>query len=83
MKKLIVLLLLFGSVSAFATNGVKRLMILQACHLSTVRPATSNFSTSYAPLQIPKIETPKGAVFCRLEDKLTKATKVWIKIGVK
>jgi hypothetical protein len=83
MKKLIVLLLLFGSVSAFATNGVKRLMILQACGFSTIKPASPAFTTHYIPLQIPKIETPKGAVFCRLEDKLTKATKVWIKIGVK
>ena len=31
---------------------------------------------------IPRYETPKGAVFCRMEDKLTRATKVWIKIGV-
>jgi hypothetical protein len=31
---------------------------------------------------IPRYETPKGAVFCRMEDRLTKATKVWIKIGV-
>ena len=31
---------------------------------------------------IPRYETPRGAVFCRMEDRLTKATKVWIKIGV-
>jgi hypothetical protein len=31
---------------------------------------------------IPRYETPKGAVFCRMEDKLTRATKVWIKVGV-
>ncbi len=83
MKKLIVLLLLFGFVSAFATNGVKRLMILQACGFSTIKPVSQTYTSNYIPLQIPKIETPKGAVFCRLEDKLTKATKVWIKIGVK
>lgn len=35
------------------------------------------------PVQIPKIETPRGAVFCRMEDYLTQKTKVWIKIGVK
>lgn len=32
---------------------------------------------------IPRYQIPMGAVFCRLEDKLTRATKVWIKIGVK
>ncbi len=31
---------------------------------------------------IPRYQTPKGSVFCRLEDKLTKATRVWVKIGV-
>lgn len=28
-------------------------------------------------------EIPKGNLFCRMEDKLTRATKVWIKVGVK
>ncbi len=32
---------------------------------------------------VPHYQIPTGAVFCRLEDKLTRATKVWIKIGVK
>ena len=31
---------------------------------------------------IPRFERPKGAVFCRMEDHVTKATKVWLKIGV-
>jgi len=31
---------------------------------------------------IPRFERPKGAIFCRMEDKVTKATKVWLKIGV-
>lgn len=30
---------------------------------------------------IPRYEIPKGSVFCRMEDKLNRATKVWIKIG--
>lgn len=34
-------------------------------------------------LQIPKIVTPQGAVFCRMEDFITQKTKVWVKIGVK
>jgi len=82
MKKLIVFLLLFSSASSFATNGVKRLMILQACSTQGLKHLSAN-APKFVPLEIPKIETPKGAVFCRLEDKLTKATKVWIKIGVK
>jgi hypothetical protein len=31
---------------------------------------------------IPRYETPKGAVFCRMEDKVIRATKVWLKLGV-
>lgn len=30
---------------------------------------------------IPRYQIPKGSVFCRMEDKLTRATKVWIKVG--
>lgn len=36
-----------------------------------------------AMLSIPKVETPKGAVFCRFEDFMTRKTKVWVKIGVR
>lgn len=28
-------------------------------------------------------EIPKGAVFCRMENKLMETTRVWIKLGVK
>ena len=32
---------------------------------------------------VPKYIIPKGSVFCRLEDYLTRKTKIWIKVGVK
>lgn len=31
---------------------------------------------------IPRFERPRGAIFCRMEDAVTKSTKVWLKIGV-
>jgi hypothetical protein len=34
-------------------------------------------------LAIPRYKIPAGNVFCIMEDKLTKATKVWITVGVK
>jgi hypothetical protein len=41
------------------------------------------FSPMNHPLvYIPKYETPKGAIFCRMEDKVTRVTKVWLKLGV-
>jgi hypothetical protein len=36
-----------------------------------------------ADLAIPRYKIPAGNVFCIMEDKLTKATKVWITVGVK
>ena len=39
-------------------------------------------STTTKDLSVPRYRIPTGAIFCRLEDKLTKATKVWVKIGV-
>ena len=33
-------------------------------------------------IYIPRYEIPKGAIFCRMEDKVTKASKVWLKLGV-
>ncbi len=31
---------------------------------------------------IPKYQIPKGAIFCRMEDKVSRATKIWLKVGV-
>jgi len=33
-------------------------------------------------VSIPKYQIPRAAIFCRMEDKVTRATKVWLKIGV-
>jgi hypothetical protein len=35
------------------------------------------------PSALARYTIPTGAIFCRMEDKLIKATKVWITIGVK
>lgn len=44
------------------------------------KPSYNNISPA---LQLPKITTPQGAVFCRMEDFMTRKTKVWVKVGVK
>ena len=46
-----------------------------------VESETQESNTIIKPM--PHYQIPRGAVFCRLEDKLTRATKIWIKIGVK
>ena len=43
---------------------------------------TTTLPTVGAAAFIPRFERPKGAIFCRMEDKVTKATKVWFKLGV-
>lgn len=43
-------------------------------------PAKPQYSDASMYL-IPRYEIPKGSVFCRMEDKLNRATKVWIKVG--
>ena len=40
------------------------------------------FQSPESEAGIPRYQIPKGNIFCRMEDKLTKATKVWIKVGV-
>ena len=44
--------------------------------VQVITPATAN-------CVIPRYEIPKGNVFCRMEDKLTRSTGLWLKIGVK
>ncbi len=31
---------------------------------------------------VPRYKTPKGNIFCRMEDVVTKKTGVWLKVGV-
>ena len=50
---------------------------------NTVPSRIAETSSTLSPAAfIPRFERPKGAIFCRMEDKVTKATKVWLKIGV-
>jgi hypothetical protein len=45
-------------------------------------PLAHLYKYSAVQAGIPRYHIPKGNIFCRMEDKLTKATGVWIKIGV-
>jgi hypothetical protein len=49
---------------------------------SITYPVNESSVTIGAGALIPHYETPKGAVFCRMEDRVTRATKVWLKLGV-
>ena len=54
-----------------------QLYLSKASKVSSMEQPASKYQS------IPHYQIPTGAVFCRLEDRLTRATKVWIKIGVK
>ncbi len=81
------LLLLFVFISTFAqASGVYRTYLLSKVSFQL----HSHFQTRLADLTsvktncvIPHYEIPKGNVFCRMEDYLTRKTNVWIKVGVK
>lgn len=51
------------------------------CHQPVVHRMAEVDSAVIKPYLIPRYQIPKGSVFCRMEDKLTRATKVWIKVG--
>ena len=85
MKPIIAIAFLLATLSTYAqARSPLRTYIL--LHTLTQRnyekrqPVTTDVKPAYT---IPHYEIPKGAIFCRMEDKLTKATKVWIKVGVK
>jgi hypothetical protein len=84
MKALLVSLLVFF---AFSLNGETpyRSYLLSKVFTGQIknRQAESWASVPKINFSIPRYETPKGSVFCRLEDKLIRSTKVWIKVGVK
>jgi hypothetical protein len=84
--KALLLVFILCSVSLASTaNGPYRNYLLSKIYVRA-KPAENNQSTPAPVLGssafIPRFERPKGAIFCRMEDKVTKATKVWLKIGV-
>jgi hypothetical protein len=85
MKRAAVIFFLFIACMVKAANPYQRYLLAKAV---TVRPHSAllqnSISTAPASIsQIPRYQIPKGNVFCRMEDKLTKTTGVWIKVGVK
>lgn len=77
---LIVLLVMFQS--TFAGNAYRLFLLSKVQPLKACYPTTTVKPMPNARF-IPVYEIPKGSVFCRMEDKLTRLTGVWIKIGVK
>lgn len=84
--KAFMMVVVFCSVTVVsAARGVYRQYLLSTIS-SFHKPAEVHEpainSTLSPAAYIPRFERPRGAIFCRMEDKVTKATKVWLKIGV-
>jgi hypothetical protein len=84
--KALVLIMVSGLVTlASKANDPYRDYLLSKIYLQPqpkIQSSTIFTPTVGASAFIPRFERPKGAIFCRMEDKVTKATKVWLKIGV-
>ena len=85
MKCLVFIMVLYMPISALKANDPYRDYLLSKIYLqpqSKIQSGNTLTPTVGAGAFIPKYETPRGAIFCRMEDKVTRATKVWLKIGV-
>ncbi len=83
MKNVFLMTLLFLYSTTFAGEGYHFYLLSQTVIKHPTKTASNQVTISPAKAMIPPYQIPKGNVFCRMEDKLTRATKVWIKIGVK
>lgn len=88
MKTVITILLLvivFCVKAQDSTSAYKRYVYTNYCYYKTTQVVLKMSPKpvyTYASMYfIPRYEIPKGSVFCRMEDKLNRATKVWIKVG--
>ncbi len=85
MKNLVVVLFVFISFFAHA-NGAYRTYLLSKVSFqlhSHFQTSANDWASAKTSCVIPPYEIPKGNVFCRMEDYLTRKTNVWIKVGVK
>ena len=85
MKVLVFIIVFCLPVLGLKANDPYRDYLLSKVFLQPQPKIQSNTTitpTVGASAFIPRFERPKGAIFCRMEDKVTKATKVWLKLGV-
>lgn len=86
MKTIVTILLIAAAFCAKAqdsSSAYKRYVDseLTRCHQPTIHRIAKADSAVIKPYLIPRYQIPKGSVFCIMEYKLNRATKVWIKVG--
>lgn len=78
---LFVTLLCFGGLMVDAGVSYRTYLLTKIPaenHPSLLTPVNSDVH-----LNLPVYTIPKGNIFCRMEDRAIRSTKVWIKLGVK
>ncbi len=83
MRGALLLTLLFLYSIAEAGDGYHNYLLSRLASNQPVKITHTSIIVNAKQAEIPRYQIPKGNIFCRMEDKLTRATKVWIKIGVK
>lgn len=85
MKKLSVMLFVFASMFAQGSGAYRTYLLSKASFqlYPHFKSKTNDLASAKTSCVIPHYEIPKGNVFCRMEDYLTRKTNVWIKVGVK
>jgi hypothetical protein len=85
MKAIATSLFIMLALLSAKANDPYRVFLLQKISAAPVKPAAADTITLVPPVNctIPHYEIPKGHVFCRMEDKLSRKAKLWIKVGVK
>jgi len=83
MKQFLVVVLMVMVFVVNATNPLLKKQPENVWFQNTKLPVKNNLLPVFKPAYfIPPYKTPKGSVFCRMEEKVTKASGVWLKLGV-
>lgn len=80
MKELLTLLLVGKIIIVGAAGTAKRHMIVPKSSMQCYPKSVLLMQRTNK--MVPAYTIPKGNVFCIMEDKLTRATGLWIKVGV-
>lgn len=82
MKTLVVLVLMVVAQNCLAGDAY-RVYLLSRSQQLYKQPKIVGTTNIPVARFIPAYQIPKGSVFCRMEDKLTRLTGIWFKVGVK
>ncbi|MCX6198493.1 MAG: hypothetical protein NTY88_04610 [Bacteroidetes bacterium] len=85
MKNYVIIFFVFISFVAQASDAYRTYLLSKVSFQlhSHFQTSANDLASAKTNCVIPHYEIPKGNVFCRMEDYLTRKTNVWIKVGVK